>query len=774
MALGICNLIEFLVVRHTDVGDISSLAIRDKNPIAMQTQKFSVDWAGKNLEIEVGKFAGQANGACTVRYGDTVILATATMSDNIREGINFFPLMVDYEERLYAAGKIKSSRFMKREGRPTDEAVLTGRLVDRSIRPLFDDRMRNDIQVVLTVFSVDGENDSDIPALVGASAALMISDIPWDGPIAGVRVGKIGEEFILNPTFAAREKSELDLIIAGTPERVLMLEAGANEVSEEVMNEAVLFGQKHLRKIIELINEVREKVGRTKMIVEAPPSSDEEAAAREEKRLIMEKTEEFLAPRYENALFGNPRASKHERSEARETLETAVDEHLKGLGYGKEKRKYGIDHVETYLELAVAKAILDKNLRVDGRSLTDIRPLNVEVTAIPRTHGSAVFSRGETQVLNAVTLGAPSDEQTLEGMEFTGKKRYFHHYNFPSFSVGETGPNRGPGRREIGHGALAERAVTPLLPPREEFPYTIRSVSEVLSSNGSSSMASTCCSSLALMDAGVPLKSHCAGIAMGMASDETGRWKIITDLQDLEDGIGGMDFKIAGTRTGITAVQMDTKTTGLTKEMVEATLKQAAEARGRILDAMEAILPSPRPELSPYAPRIISFRINPDSIRTVIGPGGKMINEIIDKTGVTIDIENDGLVLITSVNAEAAKKAEDWIKNLTREVKVGEIFTGKVTRLMDFGAFVEILPKQEGLVHISELADRRVDRVTDIVNINDEVTVKVIEIDSMGRINLSIRQAKYPDAPVEVKPRGADRGGGRGGHGGTERERRRF
>lgn len=738
----------------------------------MQTQKFSIDWAGKNLEIEVGKFAGQANGTCTVRYGDTVILATATRSDSIREGISFFPLMVDYEERLYAAGKIKSSRFMKREGRPTDEAILTGRLVDRSIRPLFDDRVRNDIQVVLTVFSVDGENDSDIPSLIGASAALMISDIPWDGPIAGARVGKIGEEFVLNPTFAAREKSELDLIIAGTPERVLMLEAGANEVSEEVMNEAIIFGQKHLRKVIELINDVREKVGKPKAIIEAAPATEEEAAAREERRLIIEKTEEFLIPRYENALFGNPRGDKKERREAREMLETAVDEHLKELGYGKEKRKYGLDHVDTYLEIAVAKAILDKDLRVDGRSLTDIRPLGVEVASIPRTHGSAVFSRGETQVLNAVTLGAPSDEQTLEGMEFTGKKRYFHHYNFPSFSVGETGPNRGPGRREIGHGALAERAVTPLLPPREEFPYTIRSVSEVLSSNGSSSMASTCCSSLALMDAGVPLRSHCAGIAMGLASDEAGRWKILTDLQDLEDGIGGMDFKIAGTRTGITAVQMDTKTKGLTKKMVEATLKQARDARDKILDTMEAVIPSPRSELSPYAPRIISFHINPDSIRTVIGPGGKMINEIIDKTGVTIDIENDGLVLITSNNAEAAKKAEDWIKNLTREVKAGEIFTGKVTRLMDFGAFVEILPKQEGLVHISELADRRVDRVIDVVNINDEVTVKVIEIDSMGRINLSIRQAQYPDAPVEVKPRGADRGG-RGGHGGPERERRR-
>ncbi len=734
----------------------------------MQTQKFSLEWAGRNLEIEVGKFAGQANGACTVRYGDTVVLATATMSDNIREGIGFFPLMVDYEERLYAAGKIKSSRFMKREGRPTDEAILTGRLVDRSIRPLFDDRMRNDIQVVLTVFSVDGENDSDIPALVAASAALMISDIPWDGPIAGIRIGKVGDELVLNPTFAAREKSELDLVVAGTKEKVIMLEAGAKELPEETVREAVALAQKHLHAVSEFIKEIKNKVGKEKRIVDAPPATEEEAAAREEEKVIVQKTEEFLVSRYENALFGNPQASKKEKRTAREELEEKVDEHLKESGYGKEKRKIGVEHAGLYMEQAVSKAILDKNLRVDGRSLTDIRPLSVEISAIPRTHGSAVFSRGETQVLNAVTLGAPGDEQTLEGMELSGKKRYFHHYNFPSYSVGETGPNRGPGRREIGHGALAERAVEPLLPPREEFPYTIRSVSEVLSSNGSSSMASTCSSSLALMDAGVPLKSHCAGIAMGLASDDSGRWKVLTDLQDLEDGDGGMDFKIAGTRIGITAIQMDTKTSGLTPEIVEITLKQAHEARMKILDAMEAVIPAPRPELSPYAPRIISFHINPDSIRTVIGPGGKMINEIIDKTGVTIDIENDGLVLITSTNAEAAQKASEWIKNLTREVKVGEIFEGKVTRLMEFGAFVEILPKQEGLVHISELSDKRVDRVSDVVNIGDTVSVKVIEIDSMGRTNLSMRQAKNPDAPVEVRKR--DEGDRRGRE--PRRERR--
>lgn len=731
----------------------------------MSTQKFSMEWAGRNLEIEVGKYAAQSSGSCTVRYGDTVVLATATMSEKLREGISFFPLMVDYEERLYAAGKIKGSRFIKREGRPTDEAILTGRLVDRSIRPLFDDRMRNDIQVVLTVFSVDGENDSDIPSLIGASVALMISDIPWDGPIAGIRIGKVDNELVLNPTFASREKSDLDLVVAGTKEKVIMLEAGAKELPEEAIKEAITLAQKHLHEINEFIKDIRAKVGKEKRIVEVPPATDEETAAREEEKVIVSKTEEFLSGRYEKTLFGNPKASKKEKRVARETLESEVDEHLKGLGYGKEKRKIGTEHTELYLEQAVSKAILDKNLRVDGRALTEIRPLLLEIASIPRTHGSAVFSRGETQVLNAVTLGAPSDEQTLDGMEVAGKKRYFHHYNFPAYSVGETGPNRGPGRREIGHGALAERAIEPLLPPREEFPYTIRSVSEVLSSNGSSSMASTCASCLALMDAGVPLRTHCAGIAMGLASDEAGRWKVLTDLQDLEDGDGGMDFKIAGTRKGITAIQMDTKTKGLSAEIVETTFAQALEARKQILDVMEKTIPGPRPELSPFAPRITSFRINPDSIRTVIGPGGKMINEIIDKTGVTIDIEDDGLVMITSTNAESAKKAEDWIKNLTREVKVGEIFTGKVTRIMDFGAFVEILPKQEGMVHISELADNRVGAVTDVVSIGAEVTVKVIEIDSMGRINLSVRQAKNPDAPVEVKPRRPERGHGGGGFG---------
>lgn len=724
----------------------------------MQTQKFSVPWAGRDIEIEVGKYAGQANGSCTVRYGDTVVLATATMSDSVREGISFFPLMVDYEERLYAAGKIKSSRFMKREGRPSDEAILTGRLIDRSIRPLFDDRVRNDIQVVLTVFSVDGENDSDIPALVAASTALMISDIPWGGPIAGIRVGKVGDEFVLNPTFAAREKSDLDLIIAGTDERVLMLEAGANELKEEVVKEAIAFGQKHLREIVALIEEVKAKCGKPKRIIEETPKTDEELSAKEEEKTIIEKTEKFLEEKIEGALFSNARASKAERYEAREELGEKVDAHLKELGYGKEKRKVGVEHVEDFLERAVSEAILSRERRVDGRSLKEVRTLQVEVGAIPRTHGSAVFARGETQVLNAVTLGAPSDEQTVEGMELSGKKRYFHHYNFPAFSVGETGPNRGPGRREIGHGALAERAIMSLLPSREEFPYTIRAVSEVLSSNGSSSMGSTCSSSLALMDAGVPLKRACAGIAMGLASDQKGRWKVLTDLQDLEDGKGGMDFKIAGTRVGITAIQMDTKTNGLTKDIVSQTLSQAHEARMHILDAMDSVLPAPRSELSPYAPRIVSFRINPESIRIVIGPGGKMINEIIDKTGVNIDIEDDGLVMITSTDAEASQKAVDWIKNLTREVKVGEIFDGKVTRIMDFGAFVEILPKQEGMVHISELADHRVDKVTDVLNINDVVKVKVIEIDSMSRINLSVRQAKNPDAPVEVKPRGG--GGG--------------
>lgn len=714
----------------------------------MSTHKFETEWGGKKIKIETGKFACQANGSCTVQYGDTIVLATVVMSDNIREGINYFPLTCDFEERLYAAGKIKSSRYMKREGRPSDEAILTGRMIDRAIRPFFDDKIRNEIQIIMTVISFDGENDADIPAFIAASTALAISDIPWDGPIAGIRIGRIkssdekNNEWVINPTFEVSEKSDLNIIVAGTSKKVIMLEADAKEVSEEVLLEAIKLGQKHLKEITDLILEVQKKAGKEKLPTEILPSTDEEVKAKEEKEIILQKTKEFLDKEAPKILFENQRATKAERRAAKGELEEKLDKYLKEEGVGKDKRKIGIDYVYNYIEKAVSEAIIKKDLRVDGRKLTDIRSLSAETNIVPRTHGSSLFSRGETQILSVVTLGSPGDVQHLEGMEFTGEKRYFHHYNFPPYSVGEVGRVGAPGRREIGHGALAEKALMPVLPDKEEFPYTIRVVSEVLGSNGSSSMGSTCASSLALMDAGVPIKKHVAGIAMGIATEDDRNYKIITDLQDLEDGKGGMDFKITGTKDGITAIQLDTKTMGLAGDIIEKTLQQGKIARLEILKVMEGKISSPKQELSPYAPRIESFMINPDKIRDVIGPGGKVINEIINKTGVTIDIENDGQVVICSANKESLDKAVEWVKNLVREVQAGELFQGKVTRILDFGAFVEILPNQEGLVHISELAPHRVDKVEDVVKIGDVIPVKVIEIDNMGRINLSLKQAQ--------------------------------
>lgn len=710
-----------------------------------QVQRFETEFGGKKLIIETGKFADQANGSCTVQYGDTVVLATAVMSDSTREDVDFFPLVVDYEEKLYAAGKIKGSRFIKREGRASDEAILTGRLIDRSIRPLFNDKMRNEIQVVVTVLSVDQENDADIPALIGASTVLTISDIPWAGPIAGIRIGQINGEWVINPSYEARNKSILDLVIAGTKEKAIMIEAGGEQVSEETVIEAIAFGKKQLEKITKFIEEIREKTGLAKKEISIP-SEDPEVA--KEKEALKQKVKDFVKANIDRCLFDGKKETKASRREAIEKLRAETDAHLVAEGIGKEKRERVLNFFDFFVEEEISRAILKEGKRVDCRSLSEIRPLSAEVGILPRTHGSGLFSRGETQVLSIVTLGSPSEEQLLDGMEVSGKKRYMHHYNFPPFSVGEVGALRGPGRREIGHGALAERALLPVLPTKEDFPYTIRVVSEVLSSNGSSSMASTCGSSLALMDAGVPIKEAVAGLAMGLASDNEGNYKIITDLQDLEDSKGGMDFKIAGTKNGITAIQMDTKTSGLIDEIIEKTILQAREARLKILDAMNAAISSPRTELSPFAPKIISFMINPERIRDVIGPGGKIINEIIDKTGVTIDIENNGLVMVCSVNKDSLGKAVEWIKNLTREVKAGEIFQGRVTRILDFGAFVEILPNQEGLVHISELAPYHVQKVSDIVKVGQVIPVKVIKIDEQGRINLSMKQMNLQE-PVD-------------------------
>ena len=706
-----------------------------------------IQWAGRTLAIELGRLAQQTNASAVVQYGDTVVLATVVLSKTVRESIDYFPLTIDYEERLYAAGKIKGSRFIKREGRPTDEAILAGRLVDRSIRPLFDERVRNDVQVVLTVLSFDGENDSDIPSLVAASLALAISDIPWAGPIAGIRVGRINNEWVLNPSYEARQKSDLDLVVAGMADKVLMIEAGAQEVSESVFLEAVLFGQKHMRPVLNLISEMVEQYGRPKL--DTAIFAKEELALEEE---TANKVKKWSVEQLHKRFFNGTQVTKHARQAILEDLKSELDLYLASEQVGKEKRKIALDIFEGIVEDEVSRLIIEEGRRVDGRSLTEIRSLSVEVGVLPRTHGSALFSRGETQVLSVVTLGSPGDEQQLDTMEESGKKRYMHHSNSPPSSVGEVGRMGGAGRREIGHGALAEKALLPVLPNKEEFPYTVRVVSEVLSSNGSSSMASTCGSTLSLMDAGVPIKTPIAGIAMGLASDEQGRYQILTDLQDLEDGKGGMDFKVAGSADGITAVQLDTKTHGLSQAIVEETLSVAKTARTKILEEMNKIIAEPRAELSPFAPRIVTIHINPERIRDVIGPGGKVINEIIDKTGVaSIDIEQDGTVFICSANKEGMDKAVEWVKSLTREVVVGEIYQGTVTRLMDFGAFVEILPKQEGLVHISELAPYRVNQVGDIVKVGQPVTVKVIEIDDMNRINLSMRQAmpesSFPSPP---------------------------
>lgn len=739
-------------------------------------KEFSIQWGGRELKISTGLLAQQANGSCTVQYGDTVVLCTATMG-GIREGLDFFPLQVDFEERMYASGKIKGSRFIKREGRPTDEAILSGRLIDRAIRPMFDDRMRNEIAVVATVFSHDQANDADVIGLIGGACALTISDIPWDGPIAALRVGRMEGKFILNPTYAETDDGDLDLVVAGVNGKTVMLEAGAKQVSEADAYAAIAWAQEQLAPVIELINKVKAAVGKEKLDVFSAKTEDEKAE-REEREKLHELAREFMKSKTAATLFAKPLKTKADRKDAVSRLKAETDAFLKEKEISKENRKKAMEIVDEFVDNEITSMILNEGRRADGRKLDEIRDLGAMVGLMPRTHGSGLFQRGSTQVLSTITLGSPGMEQTIDTMEFQTKRRFFHHYNFPSYSVGETKGNRGPGRREIGHGALAERAIQAVMPTREAFPYTIRVVSEVLGSNGSSSMGSACGSTLALMDAGVPILAPVAGIAMGVASDEkANKFRVITDLQDLEDGAGGMDFKVAGTRTGITAIQMDTKTHGIPLEVVKEALTKSKAAIGQILDVIEKAIPTVRAELSKWAPRIESFMINPEKIRDVIGPGGKMINEIIAQTGVQIDIEDNGLVMITAVNPEGMKKAVDWVKQLTREIAVGEIYEGPVTRIMDFGAFVEISPKQEGLVHISEISPKRIDKVTDVVNIGDRVKVKVYEIDSMGRLNLSMKRAdpNYKESERDKTPLrngpprgGADRGsrppsgGGRG------------
>lgn len=748
----------------------------------LDVKRWSTKWGGRELAIEVGRFALQANASCTVRYGDTVILATVVKSENKREGIDYFPLMVDFEEKLYAAGKIKGSRFIKREGRPSDDAILSGRLVDRCIRPLFDEQIRNDIQVVLTALSVDGENDAAICALIAASTVLTISSIPWNGPIAGARIGldETGE-FILNIEASVLDKeSNLDLVVAGTPDKLIMAEAGANEVSEEKMFEAMQWGCAELKPVLDLIDQVQKEVGKEKEAAPVEANDDEDIEDTIEER-VRKAVRDFVFANADAMIFDSPKVAREERYGMIDALKEKATAHLAERGFEEEAHAVGLNNMKLYVSEAVTQRILEKDQRLDGRALTDVRELQVDVDLLPRTHGSAMFMRGDTQVLSIVTLGAPGDVQTLDTMEEDGTKRYMHHYNDAPYTYGDVRPMRGPGRRAIGHGALAERALEPVLPPETEFPYAIRVVSEVMGSNGSSSMASTCGSSLSLMAAGVPVKKSVAGIAMGLASegfgrssaDAEGRWKVLTDLQDVEDGPGGMDFKIAGTRDGITAIQMDTKTYGLAWEIVKQTLGQAKEARLHILDTMKAVIADPKTEMSPYAPRIVTIQIDPEKIRDVIGPGGKVINKIIDETGVQIDIEQDGRVMITSTEGPGMEKAKKMVEDLTKEVEVGEIYDGEVVRLEDFGAFVQILPNKDGLVHVSEIAWGRTNKPGDVLNLGDKVKVKVKEIDNLGRVNLSMKALlPKPEGFVEDRRPSRGPGGPRGGSRGPRGPRR--
>lgn len=740
----------------------------------LQPKQWSIEWGGRTLTIETGRLALQALASCTVKYGDTVILATVMKSSEPRDGIDYFPLMVDFEEKLYAAGKIKGSRFIKREGRPSDDSILTARLIDRAIRPLFNDATRTDVQVVITALSVDGEHDASIVGMIGASAVLSLSSVPWNGPIAGARIGMDEQgKFILNVTSTQMEAhSMLDLFVVGTPEKLVMVEAGAKEVPESVVLEAMKWGSNELKPVVDLISKIQKEVGKEKELPVVGEPSDLDRARTQ--------LREFIASQAENKIFNTPKVARPERYAMLEELKKAGKELLSGAGFEETIVKKALAQLKPYVAEEITKRILEKGQRLDGRSLTDIRELQTDIDLLPRVHGSAMFMRGDTQVLSIVTLGAPGDVQTLDSMEEVGTKRYMHHYNDAPYTYGEVSPIRGPGRRAIGHGALAERALEPVLPSDVDFPYAIRVVSEVMGSNGSSSMASTCGSTLSLMAAGVPIKKAVAGIAMGLASDEK-NWKVLTDLQDVEDGPGGMDFKIAGTTDGITAIQMDTKTQGLSWDIVDQTISQARDARLKILDVMEKCIATPRPDLSPYAPRIVTITINPDRIRDVIGPGGKTINKIIDETGVQIDIEQDGRVMITSNDGEAMKKAIATIEQLTHEITAGEKYEGKVVRLEDFGAFIELVPGKDGLVHVSEIAWERTNKPADVLKIGDMVKVIVKEIDNLGRVNLSMKALlPKPEGYVEQPPRdrgdfpprrnsGGDRGGFRGGNRGPRR-----
>lgn len=686
---------------------------------------FETDFAGRKLVVETGKLAQLANGACLIRYGDTVVTIAVTASAEPREGIDFFPLSVDFDEKMYAVGKIPGS-FLRREGRPSEKAILSSRVIDRPIRPLFPKDMRNDVSVVCTVMSVDPDCSAEIASMVGTSVALSISDIPWDGPISGVSVGLVDGNFIINPNAEQKKFSQMAVTVASTEKKIVMIEAGANDIDDDTMFKAIMFGHEANQKIIEFIKKIKEEIGKEKFsyTTVAPNES-----------MLMD-IKNFVFQDLKIALNSK---EKKVRDEQIKHLYKRAKEHFSEIYPDSGKI---IDDCLYKLQKSIVRSwILDEKKRVDGRKLDELRPLAAEVSILPRAHGSGLFTRGPTQVLTVATLGPISEKQILDGIDCETEKRYMHHYNFPGFSVGETKPSRGPGRREIGHGALAERALVPVIPSEEDFPYAIRLVSEVLSSNGSTSQGSVCGSTLALMDAGVPIKAPVAGISCGLVS-EGDRWVTMVDIQGLEDFFGDMDFKVAGTHKGITAIQMDIKIDGLTPEIIKEAIFKTHKARNYILDeVMLKAIDKPRGELSPYAPKMLSTIIDVEKIRDVIGTGGKIVQKICADCDVKVDIEDDGHIFITSVDINNCKRALSIIESIVRDPKVGEIYTGRVIRIVDFGAFVEFAPGKEGLCHISQLDNKRTEKVSDVVNVGDEILVKIIEIDDKGRINLSRRAA---------------------------------
>jgi len=698
----------------------------------MEEKIFTLDdLAGRKLKVKISPLAEQANSSVLVQYGETTVLVTTMMAKEDREGVDFFPLVVDYEERFYAAGKIIGSRFIRREGRPSEAAILTGRMIDRPIRPLFNQKMRREVQIVVTVLSIDSDNDPDFSGLLGASIALGISDIPWKGPVAGIRISKIGEKFIINPTYTEREQGEFDVFVSGTDDKINMLEISAKEIPEEIILKAIELGGEYIKKLNQFQKEIFKAINAKKTTVLLKEPAPE----------LKEKVKGFLKDKLEEAIYTKDKMTRQTKLDA---LKEKMKEWLLKEKVEEENWKEAFSVLEEEIDHLVHQNILNKEKRPDGRRLNEIRPISCEVGILPRVHGSALFIRGNTQALSSVTLAAPSKELTIETMETSGSKRFLHHYNFPPYSVGEIGPMRGPGRREIGHGALAEKSLIPIIPNKNQFPYTIRVVSEILSSNGSSSMASVSGSSLALMDAGVPIKTPASGIAMGLMMENENNYKILTDIQGPEDHYGDMDLKVAGTKNGITGAQMDVKMKGVTLKILREVFEGAKASRLKILEKMTSVLNGPRIQISPFAPKIYTLQINPEKIREVIGSGGKTINAIIEKTGAEIDIEDSGLIYVTALTDEAAKKALEIIKAITYEFQIGEIVEGKVIKILDFGAIVDIGFNRSGLLHISELAPRRVEKVEDVVKIGDVIKVKVIKLGEEGKIGLSLKALTSP------------------------------